>query len=85
MEYPLWLVWMVATLLAMLPMSILLVARTVDKVRPKKRRAKPVEFDPLVACDGVLVISEEEALVIATALARAQMRQRWDKDIAYIV
>lgn len=84
MEIPVWLMWSVALLLAMLPMSILLIARSVDKVRPKKRRAKLREFIPDASCEGVIVISEEEAYALARAIAHAQMRQRWGKDIDWI-
>lgn len=82
MEYPTWLLWLVATLLAMMPMSVLLMSRS---AKPKKRRAKPVEYNPSVACEGVLVINEVEALVIARAIAEVQMRQMWGKDIDSIV
>ena len=86
MDYPTWLLWLVATLLAIsVPASTLMIIRAVDKVRPKKRRAKPLEFNPYASCEGVLVINEEEALVIARALAEVQMRQRWGKDIDSIV
>lgn len=85
MQIPVWLMWLFALMLAIMPLSILLIARSVDKVRPKKRRAKPREFIPDAACEGVLVINEEEALVIARALAYAQMTERWGRDKSRII
>ena len=85
MVFPTWLIWLVATLIAIMPMSILLIARSVDKVRPKRRRAKPVEYNPLVSGDGDLDYEELELLAIAHMVATVQMRQRWGKDISTIV
>lgn len=85
MNVPLWLVWLVATLIAIMPLLVIPMAMKVDKVRPKKRRAKPVEFIPMVACDGFIAHSEEDLLLIAHMIAASQMRQRWGKDIDHIV
>lgn len=85
MEIPTWLMWLVALMLAIVPLSILPIAMKVDKVRPKKRRAKPVEFIPMVAGDGFIVYREEDLLLLVSVLAGVQMRQRWGKDIDYIV
>jgi len=84
MYIPIWLLWVIAVSLAAMPLSTLLIARKVDKVRPKRRRAKPVEFIPLVAGEGVLVNEEAELRYIAYVMAQSQMRQRWGKDIDHI-
>lgn len=86
MEVPVWLMWVVAFLLAVMPLSVIPIAMKVDKVRPTKRRAKPVEFTTLVACDGFIVmeLDDEELLDLARILAAEQMRIHWGKDIDFI-
>lgn len=85
MNVPIWVLWCFALLLAAMPVTTLLIARSVDKVRPKRRRAKHPVFVSDAVCDGVLVFVEEEELVrFASRLAQEQMRIRWGKDIAFI-
>lgn len=84
MNIPVWLMWTVAMLLAMMPMSILYVAMKVDKVRPKRRRAKVVEVDPLTVGDGFIDYEEEALVLLAYIVAQEQMRQRYGKDIDWI-
>jgi len=83
MELPVWLLWCISFLIATMPLVILPIAMKVDKVRPTKRRAKPVEFTTLVACDGFIVmeLDDEELLGLARILAAEQMRIHWGKDI----
>jgi len=85
MNIPIWLMWVVAIQLAAMPLAILLVARSKEPHRArKKRRAKPKEFNPEVACSVDQDYEELEMLIIAYAMADIQMRQRWGKDIDYI-
>lgn len=82
---PTWVLWAVATLIATFPLSILYIARRLDKVRPKRRRAKLPEFTPLAVGEGVLLYGDEEELhALVHMIAQVQMRQMWGKDIAHI-
>lgn len=88
MDVPLWLIWVVATLLAIMPLSVIPMAMKVDKVRPKKLRAKGIEFTPMVACEGFIAIdgwSEDDWYDLLMIISQSQMRQRWGKDIDHIV
>ena len=84
MTIPIWLMWLVSLMLAAMPLAILPIAMSLDNHRAKKRRAKPVEFNPLAACSVDIDYEELELLVITSMIADIQMRQRWDKDIRYI-
>ena len=82
MNIPVWLVWLIATTLAMMPLSILLMARMEDEVSPDREKCN-ADYES-VSGEGILAIEEEELLAITHMIATVQMRQRWDKDITTI-
>lgn len=81
MEEHVWLMWLFAVMLAIMPLSILLMTRS---AKPDERCAN-LERD---VASGILVIDDKEYVrleLVAMYIAQAQMRQRWGKDIDSIV
>jgi hypothetical protein len=80
-----WLSWTTAMLLAMMPLSVLLIARKVDKVRSKKWRAKRKVHQPSAAGEDLLDYEEARLCVEIDNLTHNKTRQRYDKDMRKIV
>lgn len=80
MYVPVWLMWLVALLVACMPIAMLLMSGMVRKVGSSSEECNTHE----VSCEDMPDVSKfKEVLLLtyATVLAEYQMSQYWDKDI----